>query len=216
MSEPHRFGEDNWRFINLDYSKKPVKPTLDGEPSYEQIPYGLHDTTLPYWQDRDVRRYGYWSVFAGGSGYTYGHNSIMQFHKPTDKGKAFGSRFYWFDAINHPGAGQMKHLKNLLLSRPYFERVPDQSMIAGKQGIKYDYLLATRGKNYAFIYAYTGKNFKVNMGKIGGTSVKATWYSPVDGSTKEIGAFLNKGVTAFNPPGEPKEGNDWVLILDKV
>ena len=39
----HRFGPDNYKFVMIDYYKKPVKPTLDGEPSYEEIPYGLHD-----------------------------------------------------------------------------------------------------------------------------------------------------------------------------
>ena len=212
----HRFGPDNYRFLHIDYNNKPVKPTLDGEPSYEQIPYGLHDTTRPYWNANDVRRYGYWSVFAGAAGHTYGHNSVMQMHKPTDKGSAYGAKRYWYDALNDSGATQMIHLKNLMLSKPYFERVPDQSLINGKQGERYNYVAATRGKHYAFIYTYTGKDFKVNMGKISGQKIKATWYSPSDGSKQLIGSFTNKGVISFNPPGNESEGNDWVLILESL
>lgn len=211
----HRFGPDNYKFVLIDYNKKPVKPTLDGEPSYEEIPYGLHDTTKPRWNDNDVRRYGYWEVFAGGAGYTYGHNAVMQMNKPSDKDAAYGSRFYWFDAIDHPGAKQMIYLKKLMLSKSYFDRIPDQSLVAGAQGERYNYIAATRGKDYAFIYDYTGRNFEVNMGKISGKKVKATWYSPRDGSKKIIGNILNKGVAKFDPPGEEKEGNDWVLILEK-
>ena len=211
----HRFGPDNYRFLHLDYNRQPIKPTLDGEPSYEHIPYGLHDTTRPYWNANDVRRYGYWSVFAGAAGHTYGHNSVMQMHKPTDKGSAYGSKRFWYNAINDSGATQMVHLKNLMLSKPYFERVPDQSIIAGSQGEKYNYIAATRGKDYAFIYTYTGKDFKVNMGKISGRRVSASWYSPRDGSTQSIGTFRNTGVKTFNPPGDPAEGNDWVLILQR-
>ncbi len=212
----HRFGPDNYKFTNIDYNLKPIKPTLDGEPSYELIPYGLHDTTKPYWNANDVRRYGYWSVFAGAAGHTYGHNSVMQMHKPTDQGSAYGSKKYWYDAINDSGANQMVHLKNLMLSKPYYNRIPDQSLIASTQGKQYDYLVATRGNNYAFIYTYSGKDFKVNMGKIEGANVKATWYSPKDGSKKLIGTFSNKGVKSFNPPGEAAEGNDWVLILESL
>jgi hypothetical protein len=212
----HRFGPDNYRFLLIDYNKQPVKPTLDGEPSYELIPYGLHDTTKPYWNADDVRRYGYWSVFAGAAGHTYGHSSVMQMHKPTDKESAYGSKKYWYDALNDSGARQMVHLKNLILSKPYFERVPDQSLINGRQGEKYNYLAATRGKDYAFIYTYTGKVFKVNMGKISGARVKATWYSPRDGSKQAIGTINNKGVSNFNPPGNSREGNDWVLILESL
>ncbi|HEY4787485.1 MAG TPA: glycoside hydrolase family 140 protein [Bacteroidales bacterium] len=209
------FAEDNWRYVQTDYARKPVKPVLDGEPSYEKIPHGLHDTLQPYWTENDVRRYGYWSVFAGGCGFTYGDNAVMQFHKPTDKGSAYGAKNYWFQAINDPGAGEMIFLKKLMLSRPYFDRIPDSTLVAD-QGTHYNYLAATRGKNYAFVYTYNARKFKVNMGKIKGTKVKASWYSPRDGSLTKIGVFKNKGVAEFNPPGEKKDGNDWVLILDKM
>jgi hypothetical protein len=210
----HNFGPDNYKFLHIDYNLKPVKPSLDGEPSYELIPHGLHDTTKPYWQAADVRRYAYWSVFAGAAGHTYGHNSVMQMHKPTDKGSAYGSKKYWYDAINDSGARQMKYLKNLMLSKPYFERVPDQFLIAGDPGTKYNYIAATRGKNYAFLYDYTGRPFSVNMGKINGKKVKASWYNPQDGLKRAIGEFTNSGIQQFDPPGEQKDGNDWVLILE--
>ena len=214
--EKRHFGEDNWKFMDYDYALSPVKPTIDGEPSYEAIPQGLHDTTEVRWDDSAVRRYGYWSVFSGAFGYTYGHNSVMQMHLPSDKKSAYGSKELWTSAINAPGASQMIHLKNLMLSRPYLERVPDQSLIGGQNGERYNRLLATRGKNYAFVYTYTGRNINVNLGKIEGEKVKASWFNPRDGKTSEIGEFDNNGTKEFNPPGEEKEGNDWVLILDTV
>jgi hypothetical protein len=210
----HRFGPDNYKFLRIDYQLHPTRPSLDGEPSYELIPHGLHDTTKPYWQADDVRRYAYWSVFAGAAGHTYGHNSVMQFYKPTDKGGAYGPKKFWFDALSDSGAQQMIYLKKLILSKPYFERIPDQSLIAGVQGEKYNYIAATRGNSYAFIYDYKGRNFKVNLGKIKGEKVKASWYNPRDGNTESIGEFANKGVQEFDPPRDEKEGNDWVLILE--
>ena len=212
----HRFGPDNYKFLWMDYKLNPTKPTLDGEPSYELIPYGLHDTTKPYWQAADVRRYAYWSVFAGAAGHTYGHNSVMQMHKPSDTISSYGSKKYWNQALNDSGAQQMIYLKNLILSKRYFERVPDQSLISGANGDKYNYIVGTRGKEYAFIYDYTGRTFSVNMGKITGPKVKASWYSPRDGSKTSIGAFANKGTQVFDPPGEQVEGNDWVLILEAL
>lgn len=213
--EKHHYGEDNWKHVQYDYSLSPAKPTIDGEPSYEGIPQGLHDTLQPRWTDSDVRRYGYWSVFAGAFGYTYGQNSVMQMHNAKDTGSAYGSHQYWDDAMNEPGAGQMVHIKTLMLSRPFLERVPDQSLIVDN-GEKYDYLVATRGADYAFVYTYTGRNFKVNMGKISGDKVKASWFNPRDGKTTEIGEFPNTGTHEFDPPAEVKAGNDWVLILDKA
>lgn len=212
------YGEDNWKYVQRDLALKPVKPSFDAEPSYEGIPHGLHDTLAPRWKAQDVRRYGYWSVFAGGCGYTYGDNAVMQMRKANEKETgAYGAHDYWFDAVNDPGAGQMQFLKQLILSKPYLERVPDQSLIApGTQGERYAYLVATRGKNYAFVYTYTGRNISVVPGKISGKQVKASWYNPRTGETTAIETYNNTAVKEFNPPGEVQEGNDWVLVLESA
>ncbi len=222
-----RYGEDNWRYAEADYARQPVKPVLDGEPSYENIWHGLHDKTQPVWTADDVRRYAYWSVFAGACGFTYGNNAVMQMrNRRTHPGAeqagtgnanvpATASKVaYWDEAINDPGAGQMIHLKNLMLSKTYFDRVPDQSLIA-ENGERYDRLLATRGKDYALIYTWNGREMTVNMGKIDGSKVTASWYDPRTGQAQVLGKFKNKGIKTFNPPGEVRNGNDWVLVLEK-
>lgn len=206
------FKEDNYKFVLRDYALKPTKPTLDGEPSYEGIPHGLHDTLQPKWKAQDLRRYAYWSVFAGGAGFTYGNNAVMQmFHKGEKKG-AYGNKDIWSDALNDPGAGQMQYVKKLILKYNYFKRIPDPSLVVN-QGEKYDYLVATRADDYALVYTYNGKNMILNMGKIKGDKVKASWYNPRNGKLKTIGNFKNNGVQEFNPPGEKVDGNDWVLVL---
>lgn len=211
-NETLHYGEDNWRYVNVDYNLKPVKPTLDGEPSYEDIPYGLHKADEPYWQDHEIRRYAYWSVFAGGCGFTYGHNAVMQFYSPGDPGTSYFPKQSWQEGMVAPGAKQMQYLKKLLLSKPYFERIPDEGLI-NNQGGRYDYLAATRGKGYAMIYTYTGRDMEVNLGRFAGKIVKCAWYNPRNGEYIAIGKFNNKGKRIFYPPGEEKEGNDWVLLL---
>jgi hypothetical protein len=207
-----KYGEDNWKYIQADYKMKPNKPSIDGEPSYEKIPQGLHDTLQPLWSDNDVRRYGYWSVFGGAPGFTYGHNSVMQMLKKGETEPAYGAKELWVDALNAPGAKQMIYLKQLMLAKPYFERVPDQTLIAD-QGEKYNYLASTRGKNYALIYTYTGRNFNVNLDKVPGKNISASWYNPRNGEKTELGTFINKDLIEFNPPEQPEDGNDWVLEL---
>jgi hypothetical protein len=211
---PGSFKEDNYKFVQRDLTLKPTKPTLDGEPSYEGIPHGLHDTLQPLWKASDVRRYGYWSVFAGAAGYTYGHNAVMQMFRKGDK-PAYGNKVLWYDAINAPGAGQMVYLKKLMLEFPYFERVTDQSLVTN-QGEKHDYIAATKGKNYALIYTYTGRKIAVAMGKIAGDKVAATWYNPSNGQKTKIGIFANKGVQEFQHSGSKEDVNDWVLILTSI
>jgi len=209
-----QYGEDNWRYVQDDYAKIPVKPTLDGEPSYEGIPHGLHDHKQPLWTADDVRRYAYWSVFAGGSGFTYGNSAVMQMLKPTDNKASYGNKTYWYDGINAPGASQMIFLKKLMLSKPYFDRIPDQSLVADN-GEKYNRVIATRGKDYAFAYTFNGRSFKVHLGKTAGDKIKAAWFNPRDGKSIGIGEFDNKGIKEFDPPGSQKDGNDWVLVLSK-
>ncbi len=211
-NETLHYGEDNWKYVDYDYNLKPTKPTLDAEPSYEDIPYGLHRSDEPYWQDFEIRRYAWWSVLAGGSGFTYGHNSVMQFYTPGDSGISFFPRVPWQQALDAPGARQMQYLKRLILSKPYLERVPDQAMIAN-QGERYNYLVASKGKKYALIYTYNGRNIELNLGRCAGKTVKCSWYNPRNGEYIAIGTFRNRGTRSFDPPGVEKEGNDWVLQL---
>jgi hypothetical protein len=138
----------------------------------------------------------------------------MQFRKAGEKTGAYGANDYWFDAINDPGAGQMIWLKKLMLSKSYFDRIPAQALIAD-QGKRYDYIAATSGKDYEFFYDYTGRNFKVNMKEIPLAKVSASWYNPRNGNKTRIGIFSTNGIREFNPPGEEKDGNDWVLMLEK-
>ena len=206
------YGEDNWRYVEDDWKRTPVKPVVDGEPSYENIPHGLDKTPEPRWQAADVRRYAWWSVLAGAFGHTYGENSVMQFYVLGAKA-AYWPKISWQEAIDAPGAGQMHYLKKLILSRPFDERVPDQSLIVGN-GVRYDRVAATRGKSYAIAYSYTGKPFRVQMGRISGVTVRAAWYDPRTGQVRPIGTFANRGRRLFTPPGSPAPGNDWALVLD--
>ncbi|PHN02439.1 glycoside hydrolase family 140 protein [Flavilitoribacter nigricans] len=208
------YGQDNWKYIRDDYQLTPVKPTVDAEPSYENIPQGLHDFSQPRWLAPDIRRYAYWAVFAGGFGFTYGHNAVMQMHHPGAKAPNFGVEMNWWDALDAPAALQMKYLKELILSRSYLDRVPDQSIIAGEAGEKYDYVIATRGDHYALAYTYNGRTFEVDLAKLGRGEIKASWFNPRDGQAEVIDSYPGEGIVAFDPPGGVADGNDWVLVLD--
>lgn len=213
-ADKHFFGEDNWRFIKLDYDMKPVRPTLDGEPSYENIPHGLHDYSGPRWNADDLRRYAYWSVFAGAAGFTYGENSVMQFYTPGDKGGNYNVKIDWKEALNAKGATQMKYLKQLMTERDFLSGVPAQEIIVDNTQKRYNYILATKGNGYAMAYTYTGRNFKVNMGKLGFKAARAFWFNPSTGAQTKIKLSRYTGIVSFDPPGSPANGNDWVLVIE--
>lgn len=202
--------EDNWTYVDMSFEKKPLRPVIDGEPSYEDIPQGLHDFSAPRWQDYDVRRYAYWAVFAGCFGHTYGHNSVMQFIRP-GLGASFGAEKPWWDAMKDPGYNQMKYIKWLMLSFPFTERVADQSIIAGQNGERYDRVIATRGNDYLLVYNYSGKPMKIDLGKISGAKKYVWWMNPSDGKLTYVGEFDSK-VTEFTYDAAYLRGSDRVLI----
>lgn len=202
--------EDNWRYVDLTWNGNPLKPVIDGEPSYEDIPQGLHDFTAPRWMDYDVRRYAYWAVFAGCFGHTYGHNSIMQFIKPGLLA-SFGAEKPWWDAMKDPGYNQMKYLKWLILAFPFEERIADQSVIAGQNGERYDRNIATRGNDYLLVYNYSGKPMQLDLSKISGAKKNVWVMNPSDGTLKYLGEFDSK-VTEFANDGAYLRGSDRVFI----
>ena len=203
--------EDNWRYAEQALSLATVKPVIDGEPSYEDIPQGLHEANETRWTANDVRRYAYWSVFAGSFGHTYGHNSIMQFYKPGVNASFFPSR-YWYDCLQDPGYNQMKYLKTLMLAFPFLERVADQSIIAGQNGERYDRAVATRGTDYLLVYNYTARPMQIDLSKISGAKKNCWWFNPKNGELQFIGEFDGTKITNFQLDVAYNAGNDRVLI----
>lgn len=211
---PDNTEEDNWMYVDSTWAYKPMKPVLDAEPSYEDIPKGLHDANEERWQDYDVRRYAYWSVFAGACGHTYGHNAIMQMLKPgypTSYGSD-GKEKSWYQALEDPGFNQMKYLKSLMLAFPYLERVPDQKVITGTNGTQYDRLIATRGKDYILVYNYNGVPMHIDLSLISGKKKNIWWMDTSNGTLTFIGTSTEKHAE-FMPVKNVGQAKDGVLIV---
>lgn len=131
---------ENYALIAHDYALEPTKPVVDGEPFYEDTPDGVwfcRDSSRPRGGADVVRRKAYWAVFAGAFGHTYGHSDIYGFYQPAHPGDILeyphgpGNRGHWKDALDAPGALQMKHLRALMESRPFLDRIPDASLVVG-------------------------------------------------------------------------------------
>ena len=206
---PDNTEEDNWMYVDSTWKYNPIKPVLDAEPSYEDIPMGLHDANEPRWQDYDVRRYAYWSVFAGSCGHSYGHSAIMQFYRE-GYDPSYHNRKSWTEALYDPGFNQMKYLKQLMLTMPYFERVPDQSIVLDN-GTQYDRLAATRGNDYLLVYNYTSRMMKIDLRKISGDKKHVWWMNAGTGRLTYLGLYDNRVLT-FRPHKLGPGIEDGVLI----
>ena len=100
-----------YRFSGMYAQLSPIKPFVNAEPSYEDIPvrfweyfdyakFGkkkediigdnglIKDTTYftdGIYDDYDIRMQAYWTYLSGAAGYTYGNNAIWQMYKPGGK-----------------------------------------------------------------------------------------------------------------------------------
>jgi hypothetical protein len=209
----HGYNHPNFERIAADYARQPAKPCLDAEPGYEDHPAEF-DAKNGYLDDYEARKSAYWALFAGAFGHTYGCHDIWQFLSP-GRPPITAARTPWRKAIDLPGAGQMQHARALIESRNVLIRVPDQSLIASESSNGADHIQATRGEDgsYAFLYSASGRPFTVNLDKLSGARLRASWYDPRRGTTQTIRTLARHGKQKFQPPSQGK-GHDWVLVLD--
>jgi len=96
-----------------DYNRTPIKPVLDAEPLYEDIPLNFDAARQGHSVAADVRRALYWDLFNGAFGHTYGHHSIWQMYDPEKVRTPISNPLMsWQEALKQPGASQMIYGKN--------------------------------------------------------------------------------------------------------
>ncbi len=217
-----------YKLVAHDWSLSPPKPVIDGEPPYEHMGNNLRPGSvkrgdvITAW---DCRKALYWDVFAGAAGFTYGCNEVYRFWTPGRPGRDWGESIPWKKALDLPASFQVQHLKNLVLSRPYLSRIPDQSLIASGQQDPPGHIQAMRDADgsWAMIYIPDGHRFAVDLSKLSAARLAAWWFNPRDGrtydgtaspSTKPFSTFTRTNAPrTFRPPTSGPE-NDWVLVLD--
>jgi Protein of unknown function (DUF4038)/Putative collagen-binding domain of a collagenase len=206
----------------------PIKPALQGETGFWERSIGRPGDPADPLQAWEQRLQGYWSVFYGSCGTTY-------------------SSFFWDNIpgdFDLPGAWDMRHLKDLILSRPMRDYVPDQSLITsdttGSDDVgnynspnwgAVDRRVATRAANktWAMFYTTQGKAIGVRRSRLANGTMSAYWYNPRNGlwnddmgsesSSKNaalagISTGPGAGDMTFDPPGGTGPDNDWVLVLE--
>lgn len=223
------FHQDNWLDFNMlqtghcrtthraelirrDYNLEPTKPTLDGEPIYEEHPVCFNAEQWGYSTAHDVRQALFSTLFAGACGCTYGCHSVWQMWVPGKHKGVNAPLHVWNESLYLPGATAVRHLKWLLSARPFAERTPDQSLLlqtanGPRQAV------AIRGVHYAMVYSPFGEPFTVVLGKITGETLQAHWFDPRTGALSQAGTVTNGQTRSFTPPSSGYD-NDWVLLLD--
>lgn len=213
----HDPGSVNYGAIERDYALLPVKPCMDAEPAYEYPPDAMPENRPV--GEVQVRRNAYWAVFAGAHGHTYGTHPIWQMY---DEGREprWDVVTPWHQAMNLPGASQMKHLKRLMRSRPFLTRIPDQRVIVSDNPDGLGHVQATRDgtanakdATYLMVYFPTKQQALIDATVIAGEKLNSWWYNPRTGESTRIVENAVNHVAPFVPPADDS-GPDWILIID--
>ena len=212
-----------WARISADYEKTPIKPVLDGEPLYEDHPICFRAVDHGYSNAHDIRRFLYWDLVAGAFGHTYGHHSVWQMHDST-RGEGVNLPInFWFEALDSPGANQIRHGRALLESRPFLTRIPDNSLIAVTNvrnaipGGGAKYINATRDQDgsYGMVYLASSRVFLFNPAGLSGDIFHFWWFDPRTGTNIDLGTFSRTPRFEITPP-LVGENVDWILVCDDV
>jgi hypothetical protein len=195
-----------------DFLRTPVKPVINGEPSYEAIPndFGRLPGTL---DDREVRRGLYASLLSGAAGFTYGCNEVWMMWRPeiepiSDKVEPpfLGASLPWWEALDRPGAGQLRVAGEVLESLPDpFDRIPMWDRVRNNVDSAQEACYAAGTRNWLLVWT-PGRAVDIESHHLG-PGVSATWVCPCTGLRT-----LAKGGPEFVPPSD----EDWLLLLQRA
>jgi len=222
QSGHQRPARPNYEYMQDNLARTLAKPTLDGEPCYEDHPHKGETwdrrdepgVLLDWFDEWDVRVPAYQSMLSGACGHTYGDHNIWQMWLPGRPPKSV-ARTPWPKALHHPGSQQMKYFRDLFEARPFWKLRSDQELILGENPSGADHLRAARAEDggFAIVYFPTGKPADIALDRVNGEKVRAWWFNPRQNSSQLIGELPTQSIREFRPPTQGRN-NDWVLVLE--
>jgi hypothetical protein len=224
------FGDESWLDVNWaytynhahvqvyeEYSKhQRLRPIVLAETGYEDEA----NTGFP-WTPYLVRRQAYWAMLSGACGHAYGSRWLWNFWRN------------WQDSLDKVGVQQLGHWHKLFASRAWWMLAPDRAHKfvtygCGRYGND-NYVTAALADDRSFGMAYlpTSREVWVELRKLTGATVRATWFNPLDGlcygpDGKTVKAhfaeYRDLSLIKLKPPEleRPAGEDDWVLVLDAI
>jgi hypothetical protein len=191
-----------------EYGKRPefTRPIINLEPPYEG--HNGYSSKKPH-SDYSARRAIYWSLLVHPTaGVTYGGHGVWSWHtkpgeEPTDH-KGSGVAKVWSEAIDLPGAGQMKHVRAVFESVRWAELRPAPELVSqldAKDPSKFIACAATPDRSQVVVYMPVGG--KVSVGVAQDKPRPVEWINP---RTGEVTKGRNIDLKA------PDE-SDWILVV---
>ncbi len=219
----HGGDEASWRWLAEGdparrWPEVPRQAVINLEPCYEyhnRMARGAGGRFTP----EDVRRALYWSLLVTPTaGVTYGGHGIWGWDDGSGPPVAHphtGTPLPWRQALEMPGARQVRHVRDAFRTLPWWTLRPDQSLLRRQPGAAdvLAFVAAARSDDgrLAVLYLPTGGSISLETSRLA-PGLHATWVNPRDG-TRVDGPALGPGETSLEASLTAPDGNDWLLVL---
>jgi hypothetical protein len=195
-----------------EWTTEPVRPFINLEPPYEN--HIAYQSKQPI-SAATVRRAVYWSLLnAPTAGVSYGGHGVWGWDDgsgpPTDHAGS-GTPLPWREAIQMPGATQMKHVADAFTAIEYWRLRPAQDVLVDQPGvIDASHFIAVAGTaEKDLLVAYTPAAATITLRADALPAGTPNWINPRTGERSEAAGAVDKEVTRFTAPG----AEDWLLVV---
>jgi hypothetical protein len=216
LQSGHGLLTANYRQVRAEYERSNSKPVLDAEPAYERMPMNWPQA-FPLHGDWIVRKRAYWSLLAGAFGHTYGHASVWCMVSEKERNDILSSS--WFEALTHPGAEQMKILRDFVESLSFERWVPAQSILAHDAACgdvcldQHRQAVLDRDGEFAVVYFTDGGSERLNLADLNAADLFGIWFNPRTADVTEVFNIHRRPQgNAFEAPTKGDE-QDWLLVI---
>lgn len=210
------FDAPNWQMIAHDRALAPTKPVLDGEPCYENHPVmrvvgGKWTPNGQWFKEHHVRKAAWRAALSGACGHTYGCHDIWQFYDPRHVEAKNFARTNWREAVELPGATQMRHVKQWMEQIGLYARLEAAPMAKGVADLSpAETPVCGRAADgqFAMIYLPCPGQYAFDLSSLE-SAHRCTLISPVTGDVIEQRS-IDPGVFEI----EHEDGLDVVLLIE--
>ena len=207
----YRYQPDLWRPLQANYGRRPVRPFVLIESTYE----GEHDA-----KPEQIRRQAWWAMLSGACGQFFGNNPLWHFDGPG----LFKTEVTWQQTLDSTGSRDMARLGAFFARRPWHRLQPDlENQLATSargEGTRFISAARTPDGTLALLYlpadGQISREVTLDLSRFPGP-VTAHWFNPAkeDALLPHDRVLPNRERQTLRTPGDNGTGvNDWVLVLE--
>lgn len=203
LNNTYSYSADMWTNSHIAYQRSPTRPVLMIESGYDNepsIPVGLPVLTQTFQ-----------SLFAGASaGAFYGHSDVWPFNTNIFDGKV------WLSMLTTNSASYQSNVVKFVKSRRWWGLAPDiaNAVVTSSKGTGTAYMATTRMTNGETVCVWfpngSSQTATVAMTQLSGSTAKAYWWLPRQGTNLFINSYSTTGTQNFTPTTSAPT----VLVLD--